>query len=42
MSGAELIRWAVAECDRKGIPPTDEAILRHIRELPIVNRESTR
>ena len=33
MSGAELIEWAVAQCDKAGTPPTDGAILDFIRSL---------
>lgn len=32
MSGIELIAWAVGECDKKALPPTDANILMFIRE----------
>ena len=29
-----LIAWAVAQCERLGIPPTDSAIVRMLRGYP--------
>jgi hypothetical protein len=37
MSGEELIKWAVAECEKGGYLPKDANILMFIRELRDVN-----
>lgn len=33
-TGEDIIRWAVNQCERQGIPPTDSAIVRCIRFYP--------
>ncbi len=32
MSGFEIIDWAVKKCEKAGLPPTDSALIRMIRE----------
>ena len=34
MTGQELIKWAVSECEREKTPPTDAAIMAKIRAYP--------
>jgi hypothetical protein len=36
MSGQELIDWAVRQCERENIPPTDAAILAVIRRVAFI------
>lgn len=34
MTGEEIIKWALEYCAKRGIPPTDSALIRVIRYWP--------
>jgi hypothetical protein len=34
MSGIEIINWAVYQCEKANLPPTDANLLMFIREWP--------